>query len=53
MSQYENALSIQLQEHLIRLAHQQTFVFPFYLTLPLLSLIFLSLISELKYFLRK
>lgn len=25
MSQYENALSVHLQEHLIRLAHQQTF----------------------------
>lgn len=25
MSQYENAQSVQLQEHLIRLAHQQTF----------------------------
>lgn len=25
MSQYENAQSVHLQEHLIRLAHQQTF----------------------------
>lgn len=25
MSQYENAQSVQLREHLIRLAHQQTF----------------------------
>lgn len=27
MSQYENAQSVQLREHLIRLAHQQTFFF--------------------------
>lgn len=28
MSQYENTLSVHLQEHLIRLAHQQTFFPP-------------------------
>lgn len=53
MSQCENALSIHLQEHLIRLAHQQIFVFAFPLALHLLGLVLLSLVSELKFFLCK
>lgn len=51
MSQYENAQSVHLQEHLIRLAHQQTF-FPSSRSLslsPHLSslMLSLSLISKL------
>lgn len=34
MSQYENAQSVQLREHLIRLAHQQTFFFSFLFSIP-------------------
>lgn len=59
MSQYENTLSVHLQEHLIRLAHQQTFFPPSFspssshppLFLNLSSLkLSLSLISNLKFF---
>lgn len=37
VSQYENALSVHLREHLIRPAHQQTFFFLFFFPQPLFS----------------